>query len=243
TPAPPSPRQTSAPADPAKTRLNRAGELRSSGCRENGAPLTTRTNVETYYRAVLRCLDRDWRPVLRKAGIAFAAPKLVVYNGRNARSTCNQPGQISFYCPDSFTIYMYADEIIRPWKQYPGDDFSHLITRMAATHTIAHEYGHHVQQLSGIFEAYTGRWRTSRNRTALEIRSELQASCLANQFIRAERRSYPVPDVMLRDWRWPLIYVANHGTVASQKDWITRGRTHPRPRACNTWVAPKKAVR
>lgn len=126
-----------------------------------------------------------------------------------------------------------------PWQQYPTEA-SHRITRLAAEHTIAHEYGHHIQYLTGIFGAIGDDW----SGTQLERDLELQASCFGNAFLSSQRSAYPISaaDFANEDlWRF-ITRVPNHGSVGNQKLWSERGYDNRKPGACNTFSAPRSEV-
>lgn len=228
-------------ADPSDT-LERSplydvGAMRSAGCAAvSSVPLDTLANVRTYYRSVLGCLNRAWSRTLKGSEVSFRPARVEVFSG-SASGSCADGSQYSFYCPAERTIYMYADEMSTPWNDYAGDDFSHGITRLAATHTIAHEFGHHLQELSGIFEAMGPGWQG----TEIERRSELQASCLGNVWMSAQRDAYPVQSTYW-DPQWQGLWrfitrVPNHGSESNQQQWTDAGFDSTRTSSCNTWVA------
>lgn len=220
-----------------RNRLYRVGAMTSAGCTPaSQAPLDSSANLLAYYRSTLTCLDRAWKgswTKLRKAGVRFKAPKVVVHSGTSS-SPCGTPGRLSFYCGRNKTIYMYDAEIVNPWNAYPDDEYSHGLTRLAATHTLAHEYGHHVQQLVGILRAIGPRYRGK-----IERRAELQASCLGNVWLSAQRDAYPIlADYAQRPELWRYISVSNHGSLGNQAYWTDRGYASSQPGDCNTFKAP-----
>ncbi len=232
------PVQPSSTPDPQRTlthnELYRVPRMKSVGCAQNSrVALDGLGGVRAYYRSVLPCLSRAWGQ-LGKDGITVRAPGLEVFSGE-VSTPCGSV-LYSFYCPSNQTIYMYADEMFDPWNQYAGDDFSHGLTRLAALHTIAHEFGHHVQQVTGIFGAMGPDW----SGTELERRSELQASCLGNVFLASQRDAYGVDSVYWEAqweplWRF-ITRVPNHGSEANQRTWTDRGYGSARPGDCNTWT-------
>ena len=248
TPLPPNPPRSSdvAPtqpsppaADPQKTLKNNklydAAPLKSANCAFNSSvALDSLGGVRAYYESVLPCLTKTWSQ-LKTDGIKFRAPKLKVFSGE-VSTPCGGGILYSFYCGSNETIYMYADEMFNPWNQYAGDDFSHGITKLAAVHTIAHEFSHHIQYVTGIFEAMGPNW----SGTELERRSELQASCLGNAFLSSQRGAYPIDPVYL-DAQWEGLWrfitrVPNHGSEGNQNFWTDQGFGSARPGDCNTWV-------
>lgn len=221
-----------------RNRLYRARALRSKGCAsQSSLPLDSVANLQAYYDTVLPCLNKAWKKSVKKSGIRFRPARVVVHNGQRT-SKCGAL-TVSFYCTSERTIYMYADEIISPWNQFPND-YSHGFTRLSATHTMAHEYGHHLQNLSGILGAIGSRYRGQTER-----RAELQASCLGNVFLASQADAYPIASDYLaypEYWRY-INRVPNHGDVASQQLWTEKGFSTARPGACNTFKAPGRTVR
>jgi predicted metalloprotease len=116
---------------------------------------------------------------------------------------------------------------------------------------MAHEYGHHVQALSGIMGWY---WQEAARsgkaaKLALSRRLELQADCFSAVFVGSVRDSLPAP---ADDWRnivnwirdngakaWPT---NDHGKGPNQAYWLDRGFTGGGPGSCDTWNAPASRV-
>jgi predicted metalloprotease len=123
----------------------------------------------------LGSLDRTWQPAFAQAGIGFAQPTLVFYQG-GTRSGCGAASSAvgPFYCPADQGIYIdtaFYDTMER--QLGAGGDF-------ARYYVIAHEYGHHIQALTGVADAI--RSEQSRNPAAanqLQVLMELQADCYA----------------------------------------------------------------
>lgn len=243
-PAPTIAAPTTAPVDSSDVLelnpLYSAAALQGVGCSAaSTVPLDSVDNVQVYYQSVLACLDAAWAQMSNDTGIQVRPAALEVFTGPGA-SPCADGLEYSYYCSSNETIYMYADEIIQPWLQYPTDDYSHGITRLAATHTIAHEYGHHIQEFTGILPiAFPGSQGTE-----MERRVELQASCLANVFLASQASAYPIaPEYAdLQDlWRF-ITRVPNHGSEANQAVWTQRGYQTAAPGDCNTFSASAEEV-
>lgn len=213
--------------------------LQGAGCSgDSSVPLDSLDNVTAYYTSVLTCLDAAWTQVGATAGIDVRPAGLEVFSGPSFGS-CFDGVEYSFYCSSTETMYMYADEIIRPWVEYPAD-YSHGLTRLAATHVIAHEYGHHVQQVTGILTAVG----PDIAGTEMERRLELQASCLANIFLASQADAYPIEaDYLAQPELWRFITrVPNHGSEANQALWTERGYQTATPGDCNTFGASPEDV-
>lgn len=194
---PPSPSETAEePQDPAEvfdeSWLATTGPLPSAGCAAAGQDdLGSAAGVESYYRSVLDCLHAAWS----QADPDMTPALLEVFSGPAPSDSCGAGAEYSFYCQGTGTIYMYADEISTPWNDYAGDEFSHGLTRLAASWVIAHEFGHHVQNVVGIWSAIGDDWPG----TETERRLELQASCFADVFLSSQADAYPVASDY---WQW-----------------------------------------
>ena len=125
---------------------------------------------------VLADTEDVWGQVFKQNGATYSNPKLVLYTGA-AESACGyaQSAMGPFYCPNDQKLYLDLSF------------FSDLHTRYGAAgdfaqaYVIAHEVGHHVQNLLGILEkahaAQEGASKEGAN--AIQVRVELQADCLA----------------------------------------------------------------
>jgi uncharacterized protein len=120
-------------------------------------------------------LQGFWAGDFQRAGRAFSPTKLVLF--RQATPTGCGTGSAAtgpFYCPADRKIYLdlgFFRELAQRFRA-PGD--------FAQAYVIAHEYGHHVQTLTGITKQVDGATRENPDqRNALSVRTELQADCLA----------------------------------------------------------------
>lgn len=139
-----------------------------------------------FVSVVLAETEDTWNQVFRRLGKRYEAPKLVLYNGR-VQSACGSSSAASgpFYCPGDHQIYLdlsFLNELQRMGA--PGD--------FAFAYVIAHEVGHHVQNLVGIANQVRAQQaRGSKEQgNALSVRMELQADCLAGVWINhTEKRN------------------------------------------------------
>jgi uncharacterized protein len=140
---------------------------------------TVAAELRAFYLAGVRCLDEAWRPTLRAAGLPFAAPNLDVSDRPTGRCGFSPPEDeaTAFYCSRDSTIYMPRGRLLRDAGSEPGH---HLAV-------LAHEYGHHVQSLSGILDDAGSLESGVDEEDSLEVsrRTELQANCFAGLFLAA----------------------------------------------------------
>lgn len=135
---------------------------------------------------VLADTEDTWNAIFRAAGQQYREPVLVLYTGAT-RSSCGvgQAQMGPFYCPADYKLYLdlsFFDELQSRFRA-PGD--------FAQAYVIAHEVGHHVQNLLGI----SGKVQQARQRVSeaegnqLSVRLELQADCLAGVWANHADRS------------------------------------------------------
>ena len=124
---------------------------------------------------VVRDLQKFWAADFQKAGRSFTPTRLVLFRQRTPTG-CGEGSSATgpFYCPLDRKIYLdlgFFRELAQRF-QAPGD--------FAQAYVIAHEYGHHVQTLTGVTKQVDDATReNSDQRNALSVRTELQADCLA----------------------------------------------------------------
>nr|WP_298928297.1 neutral zinc metallopeptidase [uncultured Erythrobacter sp.] len=125
----------------------------------------------------LTSLNETWAPEFARAGIRFEEPFLDLYRGgRVTTQGCGSASSASgpFYCPADKGIYIdtsFYDQLAQ--ISGTGGDFARL-------YVIAHEYGHHIQNLTGIAgQVRSLQQRSPRQANDLQVRMELQADCYA----------------------------------------------------------------
>ncbi|WP_433367347.1 neutral zinc metallopeptidase [Streptosporangium sp. CA-115845] len=118
-------------------------------------------------------------------------------------------------------------------------------------HLIAHEYAHHVQNLTGMWTAYKDMpARTKTQALAQSRRLELQADCLGAVFMASVWSSQ---NYRGEDWKEVVDHYRgsgdekvnkerSHGTGKNRAAWLQRGFAGASPAACNTWTAPASRV-
>jgi len=129
-----------------------------------------------FVAVVLADTEDTWDALFDAAGRRYQAPRLVLFSDA-VQSACGRAGAAvgPFYCPADGKIYIdlafYRD--LRERHAAPGD--------FAQAYVIAHEVGHHVQNLVGIADEIHQRRTRADQVTAnqLQVRMELQADCLA----------------------------------------------------------------
>ena len=133
---------------------------------------------------VLESTDSVWGRFFTASGARYTEPRLVAYT-RGTQTACGagQAAMGPFYCPNDQRIYIdptFFDELSRRFGA-PGD--------FAAAYVIAHEVGHHVQNLEGTLDkAQAAQAQTSKTEgNAIQVQVELQADCYAGVWAASAR--------------------------------------------------------
>jgi uncharacterized protein len=139
-------------------------------------PAANDENVH-FVRAILGETEDVWGGVFQEAGKEYTRPRLVLFSGA-MQSACGGATAASgpFYCPGDRQVYLdlsFFDEMRA--RLGGGGDFAYA-------YVIAHEIGHHVQNLLGVFDKVQRlreRGERSEGANGLSVRLELQADCFA----------------------------------------------------------------
>jgi predicted metalloprotease len=126
--------------------------------------------------AIMGSLEDAWRQILpQQTRVGYQDPKLVLYSGQT-RSACGygDAAMGPFYCPGDQNLYLdfaFFDELRREFKA-PGD--------FAQAYVIAHEFGHHIQNLTGIMDRVQRQGPNNQLSVALELQADCYAGIWAN---------------------------------------------------------------
>jgi uncharacterized protein len=197
---------------------------------------------------VLDDAQRNWRTMLAKRGIEYRNAKLVLFRDA-VESACGYAESATgpFYCPGDQKIYIdlgFYDELKTRFGA-PGD--------FAQAYVLAHEIGHHVQDVLGIESKVRQAQRSDRaSRNQWSVRMELQADCLAGVWGHTTeqrgllesgdveeglRAAASVGDDRLQRMAGQQIAPDSftHGTSAQRSEWFRRGFSSGNLDACNTF--------
>jgi predicted metalloprotease len=191
---------------------------------------------------VLGSTEDVWGQIFQKAGRTYTPPTLVLYSGA-VRSACGlgQSAMGPFYCPNDQKVYIdlsFYDDL-RQRFHAPGD--------FAEAYVIAHEVGHHVQNLLGTFAKLE-----ARHDNATSVRMELQADCYAGVWghnAAAKNQLDPgdvdealtaataIGDDRLQQQTQGRVVPDSftHGTSAQRVRWFKRGMDTGRVQDCDTF--------
>ena len=205
-----------------------------------------------FVSVVLADTEDTWHSLFRQMGRTYVNPKLVLYSGA-VESACGYARSAvgPFYCPRDQKLYIdlsfYRD--LKYKYQAPGD--------FAEAYVIAHEVGHHVQNLMGISDKVQTLQRQSDRVTAnqLSVRLELQADCFAGIWANHAQRSRhnleegdieealnaasSIGDDRLQSQARGYVVpeAFTHGSSAQRVRWFKRGIQTGDPAQCNTFAA------
>lgn len=214
-----------------------------------GAP---RDELGKFAAVVLADTEDTWRALLPRMGGAYEDPQLVLFTGA-VRSACGTASSAvgPFYCPGDHKVYLdlsfFQDMAQRLGA--PGD--------FAQAYVIAHEIGHHVQNLLGIADKVTRLQQRSSTteRNALSVRMELQADCFAgvwgyhaqrNQnlieagdFEEGLHAAAAIGDDRLQKMGQGHVQPESwtHGSSEQRVTWLRRGLQSGDPNVCDTFAS------
>lgn len=123
----------------------------------------------------LSSLNQTWQPVFEKAGMRFSQPELVFYQGGTSSGCGSASSSMGpFYCPADNGIYIDTSFYTQLERELgAGGDF-------ARYYVMAHEYGHHIQQITGMADQIrSAQQQNPRQSNQLQVLMELQADCYA----------------------------------------------------------------
>ena len=205
-----------------------------------------------FVSTVLADTEDVWTDVFAKGGSKYVDPKLVMYRG-SFPTACGQ-GQSAmgpFYCPGDQKVYIDLSfyETLRNKLGAPGE--------FAQAYVIAHEVGHHVQNLLGI----SGKMDQMRSRVssaqynALSVKLELQADCFAGVWANRAQASRQIleqgdiesamnaaaqigDDALQKKSQGYVVPESfTHGTSAQRTRWFNAGLQGGNVKSCDTFSA------
>jgi hypothetical protein len=207
---------------------------------------------------VLAQNEDRWREIFQQSNRRYQAPQLVLFRGRTS-SACGlaQSAMGPFYCPSDKKIYLDTSFFGELERRFHG--CSGKACQFSQAYVIAHEYGHHVQNLLGILpkvqQMQHGVVRTEANR--LQVRVELQADCLAGVWAnrQQQKEAFLDPgdveaalttasaigdDRLQRQARGTVTPDSfTHGSSEQRVRWFNTGFKNGTVEGCNTFAAAK----
>jgi len=221
---------------------------------QTSAPTGTTRNDETtqFVATVLAETEDVWGGIFEANGKNYPEPVLVLFDGQIS-SACGFASAASgpFYCPNDSKLYLdvsFFDELARRFKA--SGDF-------AQAYVVAHEVGHHVQNIIGVLPQFNKMRRTmsQAEANAMSVRVELQADCFAGiwghytaqkglletgDLEEALNAATQIGDdaIQRRTQGYVVPESFNHGTSAQRRTWFNRGFQYGKLSDCDTFNNP-----
>jgi len=200
-----------------------------------------------FVTVVLADTERVWQNEFQRIGRQYREPELVVYQDKYPTACGMGDARMGpFYCPADQKVYIdlsFYDELAREFNA-PGD--------FAQAYVIAHEVGHHVQNLLGISDQVNAR-RGQRDFNEYSVRLELQADYLAGVWARqnqqyldqgdieeAMRAANQIGDdaIQSRTQGKVVPHAFTHGTSEQRMRWFNKGLGSGRIEDGDTFALP-----
>ena len=210
-------------------------------------------------------INREWTDIFAKDGRTYTKPVLVLYN-QTTPAACGGIAQSAmgpFYCPEDHKVYLDTSFFKEIENRFHGCEVGSTSCQFAQAYVIAHEVGHHVQNLLGILPKVQQQQqeldKVSANR--LQVRVELQADCFAGVWARHEnerlRRENKPPlvepgdveaamqtasaigdDTLQRHATGRVVPDSfTHGSSEQRRRWFSTGYREGTAASCNTFRA------
>ncbi len=213
----------------------------------DGAPTDQGSDL---VRAVLGDTEDTWGAIFQASGSQYPPPTLALFRG-SIQSACGFASSASgpFYCPGDRKVYIdlaFYDELAQQF-QAPGD--------FAQAYVLAHEVGHHVQNVLGTLEKVQAAQQRlgEAERNQLQVRVELQADCYAGIWAYHAEKSRSIlepgdideglkaasavgDDTIQRRMQGHVVPESfTHGSAGERMRWFTRGYESGELASCDTF--------
>lgn len=230
------------------------GALDQGGQQGQSRELTAEEQqIGQFVSVVLADTEEVWGGVLpRQAGMDYKAPRLVMFSGVDS-SACGtaQSAMGPFYCPNDRTVYLDTQFFTTMSRRMgAGGDFAYA-------YVIAHEVGHHVQNLLGILgQTMQARQQSSETvANRISVLTELQADCFAGIWARRANEQFGSiepgdieeaisaaaavgDDTLMRNAGRAVVPDAfTHGSSGQRMEWFQRGYQSGQMGQCDTFKA------
>lgn len=229
---------------------------RRSAPGKTGAP---RDEMGSMIAGVLGEIDDRWTEIFKEGGRTYQGPRIVLFRNVTNGGRCGmaQSAMGPFYCPPDRQIFLDTGFFREIETRFNGCSGS--ACKFTAAYIIAHEAGHHIQNLLGILDKTTAAQRQARSKAeanAIQVKVELQADCLAGVWVNREERKRPGfiepgdingalktaaaigDDTLQRKTQGRVVPDSfTHGSAAQRQKWFMTGYRQGTLAACNTFAA------
>lgn len=252
--------------------INGAEMLSDNGPSAHDTPVATGTSMPQaspaappdrmgqFVAAVLGETEDRWQDIFRQYGNTYHPPRLVMFSGVT-RSACGaaQSAMGPFYCPNDERVYLDTAFFRQIETRFHGCDVGSPACQFAEAYVIAHEVGHHVQNLLGILPKVRDMQSRVNDTRAnqLQVRVELQADCLAGLWASRSEAKWKFLDpgdidaalrtasaigddtLQKRAQGYVVPDAFTHGSAEQRRRWFATGLKGGTLESCDTFSAPR----
>jgi predicted metalloprotease len=228
---------------------------RTSKSTKTGAPTDEMGNM---IAGILGEIDDRWSEIFQASGQTYSGPKIVLFRNATNGGRCGmaQSAMGPFYCPPERKIFLDTGFFREVETRFHGCSGS--ACKFTAAYIIAHEAGHHIQNLLGILPRVTAQQQQASkvDANALQVRVELQADCLSGVWVNREEKKRPGfieagdidgalktasaigDDTLQRQATGRVVPDSfTHGSAEQRKRWFMTGYQQGTVKACDTFSA------
>ena len=209
-----------------------------------------------FVSAVLGSTEAQWQKIFAQSGKAYQAPTLVMFSGVT-QSACGfaQSAMGPFYCPNDRKVYLDTSFFQDLERRFRACDAGSKSCQFSQAYVIAHEIGHHVQNVLGILprvqQMHQGMDTTEANQ--VQVRVELQADCLAGVWAHHSQEAWKFIEpgdvesalqtasaigddrLQRRTQGYVVPDAFTHGSAAQRTRWFMTGLKSGQVDSCDTF--------
>jgi predicted metalloprotease len=225
---------------------------------KSGAP---KDEMGSMISGVLGEIDDRWSEILKESGQNYYGPRVVLFRNATNGGRCGRAESAMgpFYCPPDKQIFLDTNFFRQVETRFHG--CSGNACKFTAAYIIAHEAGHHIQNLLGILPKVTAAQQRAGSKAeanALQVKVELQADCLSGVWVNRESKKRPGfleagdidaalstasaigDDTLQRQATGRVVPDSfTHGSAEQRKRWFMTGYQQGTIAACNTFGAER----
>lgn len=235
-----------------------APSYQTGGRSSQGKPGAPTDEMGSMISGVLGEIDDRWDEIFQASGQRYSGPRIVLFRNATNGGRCGmaQSAMGPFYCPPDKQIFLDTEFFKQVETRFRGCSGS--ACRFTAAYIIAHEAGHHIQNLLGILPRVTRLQQQAGSKAeanALQVRVELQADCLSGVWVNRQSKKRPNflepgdieaalttasaigDDTLQRKSTGRVVPDSfTHGSAAQRKRWFMTGYQQGTVQACNTFA-------
>jgi len=240
--------------------LTGGGHTQQQTSRPTGKTGKPSDDMGRFVSKVLGTTEVEWKKIFEASGQRYRNPTLVMFSGATRADQCGQAQSAMgpFYCPSDQKIYLDTSFFRDLERRFKGCDAGSPSCQFAQAYVIAHEVGHHVQNLKGILSRAHSAQQAAGGRTPeanrIQVRVELQADCLAGIWANKSNERWHLlqpgdveaalrtaaaigDDTLQRRAQGRVVPDSfTHGTSEQRQRWFNNGLKQGSEEACNTFA-------